>query len=138
MEIQFTKMHGTGNDFIVIDCRERRLTDPARFAITYCDRRFGIGADQVLLLCPSSVADFAMKIFNADGSEVEMCGNGIRCLARYIWTRGLSAKKELDIETPAGIIRPEQAGELVRVDMGQPVFEPERIPVRSGLIGAAG
>jgi diaminopimelate epimerase len=129
MEIQFTKMHGTGNDFIVIDCRERPLADPAQFAATYCDRRFGIGADQVLLLCPSSVADYGMKIFNADGSEVEMCGNGIRCLARYIWTRGLSAKKVLDIETPAGIIRPEQAGDLVRVDMGQPVFEPERIPV---------
>jgi diaminopimelate epimerase len=138
MEILFTKMHGTGNDFIVIDCRERRLADPARFAATYCDRRFGIGADQVLLLCASPVADFAMKIFNADGSEVEMCGNGIRCLARYIWTRGLSTKKMLDIETPAGIIRPEQAGNLVRVDMGEPVFDRERIPVIVGQGAAVG
>lgn len=132
MEIHFTKMHGTGNDFIVIDCRERGPADPARFAAAYCDRRFGIGADQVLLLRSSAVADFAMKIFNADGSEVEMCGNGIRCLARYIWTRGLSAKKALDIETPAGIIRPEQEGDLVRVDMGEPVFAAERVPVRAG------
>ena len=136
MELLFTKMHGTGNDFIVIDCREHRLADPARFAFTYCDRRFGIGADQVLLLCPSQVADFSMEIFNADGSEVEMCGNGIRCLARYIWTRGLSTKKVLDIETQAGIIRPEQAGDLVRVDMGEPIFDPARIPVSIGEGGA--
>lgn len=129
MEISFTKMHGAGNDFIVIDCRELILNEPAEFAKKYCHRRFGIGADQVLLLYPSYKADFAMKILNADGSEVEMCGNGIRCFAKYIWDRKLSDKSILEIETMAGIIRPEKAGELVRVDMGEPVFEPEKVPV---------
>ncbi len=94
-----------------------------------CNRRFGIGADQLLLLYPSSIADFKMRIFNADGSEVEMCGNGMRCLAKYIWDRNLSDKNILNIETLAGIIRPEKAGEMVRVDMGGPIFEPEKIPV---------
>jgi diaminopimelate epimerase len=94
-----------------------------------CNRRFGIGADQILVLYPSEVADFRMRIFNADGSEGEMCGNGIRCLAKYIWDRNLSDKKVLSIETLAGIIRPEKAGEMVKVDMGEPVFDAERIPV---------
>jgi diaminopimelate epimerase len=129
MEIPFTKMHGAGNDFIVVDCRELIIMDPAEFAKIYCHRRFGIGADQVLLLYSSYKADFAMKIFNADGSEVEMCGNGIRCFAKYIWDRKLSDKSILEIETMSGIIRPEKAGELVRVDMGEPVFEPEKVPV---------
>jgi diaminopimelate epimerase len=83
----------------------------------------------MLLLYPSDVADFKMKIFNADGGEIEMCGNGIRCLAKYIWDRRLSKKDILNIETLAGIIKPERAGEQVRVDMGEPIFEPERIPV---------
>ena len=86
-------MHGTGNDFIVVDCRAFELPDPAAFSIRYCHRRFGIGADQMLLLYPSKSADFTMKIFNADGSEVEMCGNGIRCFAKYIWDRNLSSKQ---------------------------------------------
>lgn len=129
MEINFTKMHGTGNDFIVIDCRERELSSAAEFAVKYCDRRFGVGADQVLILRPSETADFRMLIYNADGSEVEMCGNGIRCLARYIWDKGLSNKDILDIETLAGIIRPERDGELVRVDMGEPILDPGKVPV---------
>jgi diaminopimelate epimerase len=83
----------------------------------------------MLLLLASQEADFMMRIFNADGGEVEMCGNGIRCLAKYIWDRNLSAKKILSVETPGGIIRPEKAGDLVKVDMGEPVFEPEKIPV---------
>jgi diaminopimelate epimerase len=122
-------MHGLGNDFMVIDCRVLDLPDPTGFAKTYCDRRFGVGADQLLLLYPSTIADFRMLIFNADGSEVEMCGNGIRCFAKYIWDRGLSDKAVLEIETLAGIIRPERAGDMVRVDMGEPVFEPSKIPV---------
>ena len=129
MNIQFTKMHGIGNDFIVIDCRTNPLPDPKSFAIKYCDRRFGIGADQLLLLYPSAVADFKMLIFNADGSEVEMCGNGIRCFAKYIWDRNISDKTVLDVETLAGIIRPERAGDMVKVDMGEPILEPARIPV---------
>jgi len=129
MKIHFTKMHGTGNDFIVVDCRKFALPDPAVFATQYCNRRFGIGADQLLLLYPSEVADFRMKIYNADGSEVEMCGNGIRCFAKYIWDRNISAKQVLDVETLAGIIRPERSGDDVKVDMGEPVLDPANIPV---------
>ncbi len=126
-------MHGLGNDFILIDCLNQDFkmqnTDFGMLAKQLCNRRFGIGADQLLLLYPSSIADFKMRIFNADGSEVEMCGNGMRCLAKYIWDRNLSDKNILNIETLAGIIRPEKAGEMVRVDMGGPIFEPEKIPV---------
>lgn len=129
MKIPFTKMHGTGNDFIVVDCRSFDLPDPVAFSVKYCHRRFGIGADQVLLLYPSNIADFKMRIFNADGSEVEMCGNGIRCFAKYIWDRNLSGKQVLEVETLAGIIKPERSGDDVRVDMGEPIFEPQRIPV---------
>jgi len=153
MKINFTKMHGLGNDFILIDCasakfppragrRGDKVSASGGFACgenseklkplsqKLCNRRFGIGADQILLLYPSKIADFKMRIFNADGSEVEMCGNGIRCLAKYIWSRKLSRKNTLNIETQAGIIRPEKKGKLVRVDMGEPIFEPERIPVK--------
>jgi diaminopimelate epimerase len=133
MKIHFTKMHGLGNDFILIDCRvqacpsgTKNLRDISR---QLCDRRFGIGADQILLLDNSSKADFQMRILNADGSEVEMCGNGIRCLAQYIWDRRLSEKDVLEIETLAGIMKPERSGDLVKVDMGEPIFEPEKIPV---------
>ncbi|MEW6002924.1 MAG: diaminopimelate epimerase, partial [Nitrospirota bacterium] len=148
MNINFTKMHGLGNDFILIDCiKEDCRFIPAQFppdqggemggdrldfadlAKKLCHRRFGIGADQLLLLHTSKIADFKMRIFNADGSEAGMCGNGIRCLAKYIWDRSLSDKKIIAIETPSGIIRPEKAGEMVRVDMGEPVLEPEGIPV---------
>jgi diaminopimelate epimerase len=99
-----------------------------------CDRRFGIGADQILLLEKSAVADFRMRILNADGSEVEMCGNGVRCLAKYIWDRGISSENILDIETLAGIIRPEKSGDLVKVDMGEPILVPEKIPVEIPLL----
>ncbi|MFH1025116.1 MAG: diaminopimelate epimerase [Nitrospirota bacterium] len=134
MKVHFTKMHGLGNDFILIDCRgqacpsgTKNLQDISR---QLCDRRFGIGADQILLLGNSSKADFQMRILNADGSEVEMCGNGIRCLAQYIWDRRLSEKDVLEIETLAGIMKPERSGDMIKVDMGEPIFEPEKIPVR--------
>ena len=135
MKIEFTKMHGLGNDFVVVNAiKDSSLanlgTDElSRLSVHLCNRRFAVGADQLLLLCPSQRADFRMRIFNADGSEVEMCGNGIRCLAKYIWDRGLSEKKVLGIETPAGIIRPEICDGLVRVDMGMPEFSPEKIPI---------
>lgn len=133
MMIKFTKMHGLGNDFILIDRLQHSFgLDRSTFgesAKKLCDRRFGVGADQILVLDRSETADFKMLIFNADGSEVEMCGNGIRCLAKYVWDRKLSGKDVLAIETLAGIIKPEKAGELVRVDMGEPIFEPEKIPV---------
>jgi len=127
-------MHGLGNDFILIDCIKQKLKtrDSGLKSLSkkLCHRRFGIGADQLLLLYSSGTADFKMRIFNADGSEVEMCGNGIRCLAKYIWSRRLSGKAVLNIETLAGIMRPQKKGKLIRVDMGEPVFEPEKIPVR--------
>ncbi|MBE0426587.1 MAG: diaminopimelate epimerase [Nitrospirae bacterium] len=146
--MHFTKMHGLGNDFILIDCLKQDfgITPPQSppyeggetwgggselgdLAKRLCHRRFGIGADQILLLNDSEIAEFKMRIFNADGSEVEMCGNGMRCLAKYIWDRNLSDKSILAVETLAGIIKPEKAGDMVRVDMGEPIFEPERIPV---------
>jgi len=137
MKIPFTKMHGTGNDFIVLDVRGGsaaasvfRTREQCRdFAAVYCDRRFGIGADQVLLLRDSTQSDFRMDIFNADGGQVEMCGNGIRCFAKYLWDRGLSNKQVLEIETLAGPIRPERAGDLVRVNMGRPELDGRKIPV---------
>ena len=141
MKLSFTKMHGNGNDFVVIDCRDKKvsslngLNSLSVSSIRLCDRRFGIGADQVLLLYGSDRADFMMRIFNADGSEVEMCGNGIRCFAKYIWDRDLSSKNVLAVETLAGIIRPEKAGDMVRVDMGRPELEGRKIPVNlDGLI----
>jgi diaminopimelate epimerase len=128
MRIPFTKMHGAGNDFIFVDCRLFDLPDPAWFAVKYCNRWFGVGADQMLLLYPSSVADFRMDIYNADGGRVEMCGNGIRCFAKYIWDKKLSDKKVLEVETLAGIIRPERSGANVKVDMGEPIFDPRLVP----------
>lgn len=132
MYINFTKMQGTGNDFVLIDCtqnvefcKSQNLSDIAH---DICDRRFGVGADQLLLLKQSDIADFRMDIYNSDGSKVEMCGNGIRCLASYIWDRGLSKKDILSIETLAGIIKPQKDGNLVRVDMGEPIFTPNLIP----------
>ncbi len=140
MRLGFTKMHGLGNDFILIDTlkhpfvNELSYKELSELSYRLCRRRFGIGADQLLLLCPSERASFRMRIFNADGSEVQMCGNGIRCLARYIWDKGLSDSSPLDIDTLAGIIRPERKGDLVRVNMGEPVFRPEEIPVKSDKV----
>ena len=133
MNLRFTKMHGLGNDFILIDCRDKAVSGQlsliSDLSKRLCHRRFGVGADQVLLLYPSDIADFKMVIFNADGSEVEMCGNGIRCFAKYIWDRKLSDKEALSVETAAGIIRPERCGQMVKVDMGEPVLEGRLIPV---------
>jgi diaminopimelate epimerase len=129
MIMRFTKMHALGNDFILIDTRNSTVDNPEELSRRLCRRRFGVGADQMLLLSESTTADFRMQIFNADGSEVEMCGNGIRCLAKYIWDRGLSTKNILNIETLAGIIKPERAGDMVKVDMGEPVLEGRKIPV---------
>lgn len=132
-------MHGIGNDFILIECIGQACpseTESLRgLSERLCHRRFGIGADQLLLLYPSSIADFRMRILNADGTEVEMCGNGIRCLAKFIWDRKLSGKNILHIETLAGIIKPEKTDDMVKVDMGEPIFEPEKIPVNMSREG---
>jgi diaminopimelate epimerase len=125
MKIQFTKMHGLGNDFVLIDNRKGALRNLRKLSKRLCDRRFGIGADQLLILCRSRKADFKMRIFNSDGTEVEMCGNGIRCLAKYIWeVKAKTASNGLEIETLAGIMRPVMSGALIRVDMGEPVIDP--------------
>jgi len=134
MKIPFTKMHGLGNDFILIDMREegaaRGLRGLPAIMRKLSPRRFAIGFDQALILKDSKKGDFAMDIYNGDGGKVEMCGNGIRCFAAYIWKRGLSRKKKLSIDTMAGIIRPERIkGGLVRVDMGTPILEGRSIPV---------
>lgn len=129
MKAPFVKMHGLGNDFILIDCRAFNPGDISALARRLCHRRLGIGADQLLLLSTSKVADFKMLIVNADGSEVEMCGNGVRCFAKFVWDRGLSSKKSIQIETLAGIIRPEKRDGLIRVDMGEPTLAPLKIPV---------
>ena len=130
MKIEFTKMHGLGNDMIVIDSLDSGYTPTSEQAVKMCDRRFGIGADQILVLLPSETDDFRMKILNADGSEVEMCGNGIRCLMKYIRDRGISDRDELAIETLAGTIKPSTDGDMVRVDMGKPIFDADKVPVR--------
>ncbi|MEK7678664.1 MAG: diaminopimelate epimerase [Deltaproteobacteria bacterium] len=131
----FVKMHGLGNDFMVIDCRRRFIHGLSRLIKRLSDRRFGVGFDQALILKASEIADFRLDIYNHDGSRVEMCGNGIRCLANYIWSHGLSKKSPLAIETLAGVIRPEKDGSLVRVDMGEPILEGRRVPVgRDGII----
>ncbi|MBI5056897.1 MAG: diaminopimelate epimerase [Nitrospirae bacterium] len=137
--MQFTKMHSLGNDFVVIDNRNLNLKKLPQLAKKLCGRRFGIGADQLLLLGHSELADFKMRIFNADGSEVEMCGNGIRCLGQYIWHEILRSKitqqhksfiDVLTIETVAGIKNLKKTGSLIEVDMGEPVLEAEKIPVK--------
>ena len=128
MKINFTKMHGLGNDFILIDCRKKNIPGLSGMIKKYSNRNFGIGFDQALILLPSKKADFRMDIYNADGGRVEMCGNGIRCFAKYIWDRGLSKKEVLEIETLAGIIKPEKVGKMVRVDMGEPILEGKEIP----------
>ncbi|MBI5195407.1 MAG: diaminopimelate epimerase [Nitrospirae bacterium] len=139
--MQFTKMHALGNDFIVIDNRKLKLKNLSLLSKKLCHRKFGIGADQLLALCNSKKADFKMRIFNPDGGEAEMCGNGIRCLAKYVWDRKISNLKSqisnLSIETLAGLIHLEKKGGLIKVDVGEPVFEPEKIPVRLGKAEAA-
>jgi diaminopimelate epimerase len=124
-------MHGAGNDFVFIDCLKNPLRHLETLAKRLCDRRFGIGADQLLTVHPSKVADFKMEIYNADGSQVEMCGNGIRCFAKYVYDHGITSKRELEVETLAGIIRPKLVGTQVEVDMGEPILEGRRIPANA-------
>ena len=131
MKLAFTKMQGAGNDFVVLDGVSRRLAlSPAQLR-RLADRHFGVGCDQILLVEPARAAgtDFRYRIFNADGGEVEQCGNGARCFVRFARERGLTAKEEIRVETSAGIIAPRmEADGEVTVNMGSPVFEAGRIP----------
>jgi len=132
--VRFTKMHGLGNDFIVIEAVEG--VDYSELAVKLCDRHFGIGADGLLVVEPSHIADIKMRIFNADGSEAEMCGNGSRCFAKYVYEKGIVSKQKMTVETLAGVIMPElfvENGKVksVKVYMGSPIFESSKIPVKS-------
>jgi diaminopimelate epimerase len=132
--MKFTKMHGLGNDYIYVDTFEERVPEPAALAIEMSRPHFGVGADGLVLIGPSSEADFAMRMFNADGSEGEMCGNAARCVARYVHDRGLTARTSLTLATRAGIRRLElelRDGRVdrVTVDLGVPALSPASVPV---------
>ncbi len=132
--MRFTKMHGAGNDYVYVNSFEQPLPEnPAELARRVSDRHFGIGGDGLILICPSNVADARMKMFNADGSEAEMCGNGIRCVAKYVYDHDICRKPKLRIETGNGVLGLEleianQKVRRVRVDMGEPILDPPRIP----------
>ncbi len=128
--LPFTKMHGAGNDFVVLDgVRETLPADLSKLASAVADRHFGVGFDQMLVVRPSDVADFRMDIYNADGSQVEMCANGIRAFYKFLRDEGHTSADEIGVETLGGVVRPRWAGEgLVTVDMGLPVLAPEKIP----------
>ena len=149
-QINFTKMHGCKNDYLYIDCTKNELINPAKVSVKLSDRHTGIGSDGIILICPSTVADFRMRIFNADGSEAEMCGNGIRCVGKYVYDFGLTDKDEVRIETGVRTEEEESTGEIPKnrikilklkieegkvasatVDMGRPILTPSEIPVIS-------
>ena len=133
--MKFTKMHGLGNDFILINCMKAQLENLSELARKLCDRHSGIGADGLLLVLPSDRGDFRMRIFDSDGSEEDMCGNGMRCFAKYVYEKGLTKKKRLNIETPAGIREATiQYGkvESIKVDMGSPRLKKREVPVIFG------
>jgi diaminopimelate epimerase len=135
--MKFTKMHGAGNDYVYVNAFEERLSedDLPRIARFVSDRHTGVGSDGLILICPSVKGDFRMRMFNADGSEAEMCGNGIRCVGKYVYDRGMTARKDIEVETPVGLKRlrlflgPDGKVASVQVDMGEPKFRPEQIPV---------
>lgn len=135
--IKFTKMHGLGNDYVYINCTDgqeiKNVTNLAKFV---SNRHFGVGSDGLILICKSEVADFKMRMFNYDGSEAEMCGNGIRCVGKFVYDKGLTSKESITVETLAGIKKlklnvKEGKVETVEVDMGKPILEANNIPVIS-------
>ena len=134
--IKFTKMHGLGNDYVYIDAINQKIENRSELAKYVSDRHFGIGSDGLILICESKVADFRMQMFNSDGTEAEMCGNGIRCVGKFVYDKGMTNKDVVTIETLAGIkllkfTVKDGKVEKVRVDMGEPILEPEKIPVLS-------
>jgi diaminopimelate epimerase len=132
--VHFSKMHGAGNDYIYINCLKEAPRLSSEIISRWCKRHTGIGADGVVLILPSRTYDFRMRMFNADGSEAEMCGNAVRCVAKYLFERRLTEQKVIELETAAGLKILElhvQSGRVdsVRVDMGEPLLDPVRIPV---------
>jgi len=138
--MKFTKMHGIGNDYVYVDCFKEHVADPAQTAIKVSDRHFGIGSDGLILIMPSDKADVRMRMFNADGSESEMCGNGVRCVAKYAYDRGLSKSNPMRVETGRGVlpITLRLVEGIVReatVNMGRPeADELEKIPVIASML----
>jgi len=136
--IKFTKMHGIGNDYIYINCFNETVLNPNETAIFVSDRRFGIGSDGLVLIMPSEIADFKMRIFNADGSEAMMCGNATRCIGKYVYDKGLTDKDEITLETNSGIKHlklfiKDNKVDAVEVDMSKAILKPRDIPVDSDL-----
>lgn len=136
MELRFSKMHGLGNDYVYVDCTQEKLSHPEEIAKRISDRRFGIGSDGLILICPSEKADFEMRMFNADGSEGRMCGNGIRCVGKYVYDHGLTEKNDLEIDTKSGIkdlklVTEDGKVTFVEVQMGKASLRPKDIPVET-------
>ncbi len=132
--MKFTKMQGIGNDYVYVNCLEEQIDNPASLARMVSDRHFGIGSDGLILIRPSAQADFFMEMFNADGTRSEMCGNGIRCVGKYVYDHGLTDKQEITVNTLAGVKHlslhvVDGSVQTVTVDMGEPELEAERIPV---------
>ena len=132
--MKFTKMQGLGNDYVYVNCFKEKIDNPHEVAKIVSDRHFGIGSDGLIMINPSKVADFEMEMYNADGSRGEMCGNGIRCVAKYVYDYGLTDKTHISVETLGGIkyldltVKDGKVA-LVRVDMGEPELDPEKIPI---------
>ena len=134
--LKFTKMHGLGNDYVYMDAINQNIMNRSELAKYVSDRHFGIGSDGLILICKSDIADFKMEMYNQDGSQAEMCGNGIRCVGKFVYDKGMTDKTTITIETLAGIKELkmyEEKGKIkkVKVNMGKPVLEPDKIPVRS-------
>ena len=134
--MKFTKMQGIGNDYIYVNCFEEQVVNPEQLSVRLSDRRFGIGGDGLILIMPSQIADFKMRIFNADGSEAVMCGNGTRCIGKYVYEHGLTNKPHITLETNSGIkyLELHCTGDQVTsvtVDMGKAILTPREIPVES-------
>lgn len=134
--MKFTKMHGLGNDYVYVNCFEEKIDNPPAVARFVSDRHFGIGSDGLIMINPSKTADFEMEMYNADGSRGEMCGNGIRCVAKYVYDYGLTDKIQISVETLGGIKYLDLTVEdgkvsLVKVDMGKPELEADLIPIIS-------
>jgi diaminopimelate epimerase len=133
--LKFTKMHGAGNDYIYMNGLAQEIDNPSQLAVKLSNRNFGIGSDGLVLILPSETSDFRMQMFNSDGSEAEMCGNASRCVGKYVYDNGLTTKKEITLETKAGVkhiylLDGDAQSRKVTVDMGEPVLNPELIPVK--------
>ena len=134
--MKFTKMQGLGNDYVYVNCFKEKIDNPPELARRISDRHFGVGSDGLIMINPSDKADFEMEMYNADGSRGEMCGNGIRCVAKYVYDYGLTDKTHISVETLGGIkyldlTVEEGKVKMVKVDMGKPELEPLKIPVKA-------